>query len=383
MVNKNNTAQSAPKRKKKKVAMALFSVLLSILGILFIGFLLLLINSPGKLEPLKDGQGNVIQGSISEKAWVEINNVKQGMFIRSENPENPVVLYLHGGPGVPLLQFISYLEKSERLEKYFTVCYWDQRGAGMTYSKSTDPSTMTLDQMVEDTREVTEYLKSRFGQDKIYLIGHSWGSYLGVKTIEKYPENYLAYIGIGQVSNSKESERMSYEYMQSRAKDEDDKDVIAKLQKYDPYADDFPSLDYLAKVRTDILNKYGIGHIHEGYSFQGVLKSLFLFKGYTLGEKINWFLGADFSLIHLMPIPMGDDLFVSSPKFEVPFYVVQGDYDYMTSQVLAKKYLDFLEAPKKEYFAFANSAHSPNMEEPEKFIEVLRKIAAENPLRGH
>ena len=155
------------------------------------------LNSPGRLTPLKDTQGNIIPGSVSEKVWIDINGIKQGMFIRGEDIQNPVLLYLHGGPGTPLFQFISYLEKEERLERYFTVCYWDQRGAGMTYDKSTDPTTMTVDQLVEDTREVTEYLKSRFGQNKIYLLGHSWGSYLGVKTIEKYPENYLAYIGIG------------------------------------------------------------------------------------------------------------------------------------------------------------------------------------------
>jgi pimeloyl-ACP methyl ester carboxylesterase len=353
-------------------------VLLFIIGILFAGVLVILITSPGKLPQLKDAQGNVIQGSISEKVWVKVNGIRQGMFIRGENPQNPVLLYLHGGPGTPMLQFISYLEKSERLEKHFTVCYWDQRGAGMTYSKSTDPSTMTTAQMVEDTHEITEYLKSRFGQDKIYLLGHSWGSYLGVKTIEKYPENYLAYIGIGQVSNQTESERLAYTYMLNNAKEMNDRDIIEKLVKYDPDADDFPQLEYLVKIRTEILNKYGIGHLHQGLTFQDILKTFFVFKGYTIGEKINWFLGADFSMIDLFPLVLEDDLFVSSVKFEVPFYIIQGAYDYQVSQVLAEKYLDVLEAPKKAFFTFDNSAHSPNMEESEKFIGIFRKIASEN-----
>ena len=176
--NKDGGMQNAP-RKRRKAVMVLFSII----GIVFICLLLIMANSPGKLAPLKDEQGNAIENSISEKVWVDINGIKQGMFIRGENPQNPVILYLHGGPGTPMLQFISYLEKNERLEKYFTICYWDQRGSGMTYNKSTDPSTMTVEQMVEDTHKVTEYLKERFGQDKIYLIGHSWGSYLGVKTI--------------------------------------------------------------------------------------------------------------------------------------------------------------------------------------------------------
>jgi pimeloyl-ACP methyl ester carboxylesterase len=299
------------------------------------------------------------------------------MFIRGENPKNPIILYLHGGPGTPMLQFISYLEKNERLEKYFTVCYWDQRGSGMTYSKSTDPSTMTVKQMVEDTHEVTKYLKSRFGQNKIYLIGHSWGSYLCVKTIEKYPENYLAYIGIGQVSNQTESERLAYNYMLTHARDINDKDVIEKLEKQDPYADDFPQIDYLIKVRTAILNKYGIGHLHKGVTFQDILKTVFLFKGYTLAEKINWFLGADFSMIYLFPVLLKDDFFTSSVKFEIPFYIIQGVYDYQVSYVLAEKYLNIIDAPKKAFFSLDNSAHSPNMEEPEKFIQIFLKITGE------
>jgi len=282
-----------------------------------------------------------------------------------------------------MLQFISYIEKSERLEKYFTVCYWDQRGSGMTYSKSTDPSTLTLERMVEDTREVTEYLKSRFGQEKIYILGHSWGSYLSVKTIEKYPENYLAYIGLGQNANTVESERLSYDYMLSHAKNTNDKDIIEKLEKFDPYAEGFPliqeeghQLDYF-KARTGAQEKYGIGRVHQGVSLLDMLRAFVPFKGYTLSEKINWFRGEAFSMPILFPSVVNDNLFESSPKFEIPFYIVHGDYDYMTSQVLAKKYLDTIEAPKKGFFAFENSAHSPNMEEPEKFVEVFRKIAGE------
>lgn len=128
-----------------------------------------------------------------------------------------------------------------------------------------------------------------------------------------------------------------------------------------------------------MLNKYRIGHLHQGLAFTDIPKSLFLFKGYTLSEKINWFLGADFSMVHLFPSVLNDNLFISSAKFEIPFYIVQGNYDYMVSQVLAEKYLDVIDAPKKEFFSFANSAHSPNMEEPERFIEIFHKIVLENP----
>ncbi|QQO09132.1 alpha/beta hydrolase [Breznakiella homolactica] len=354
--------------------------ILSLIGLILIGLLIVLINSPGRLAPLKDSRNKVIPGSISEKVWVDINGIRQGMFIRGENPQNPVILYLHGGPGTPLLPFISYLEKSERLEKYFTMCYWDQRGSGMTYSRSTDPSTMTTAQMVEDTRAVTEYLKSRFGQDRIYLMGHSWGSYLGVKTIEKYPENYLAYIGIGQLSDQRESERLAYKYMLNHAAEIGDKKVIEKLEPFDPDADTFPQNEYLINVRTAIINKYGVGMMHEGVTFPTILKALISFKGYTLPEKTAWFLGADFSMAYLFDrVVMKDSLFESSASFEVPFYITQGFYDYQVSYTLAKNYLETLDAPKKGFFTFENSAHSPNMEEPELFVKTVRQIAEENP----
>ncbi len=176
----------------KKALKIIGITLLSIIGIWLIGVGIVAINSPGKLEPLKDKDGKKIAGSLSEKSFIEIGGIQQGFFMRSENPENPVILFLHGGPGSPELFMLIPTETSERLEKYFTVCYWDQRGAGMSYNKNLNSLTMTVEQMVEDTRQMTEYLKSRFNQEKIYLMGHSWGSYLGVETISKYPENYWA-----------------------------------------------------------------------------------------------------------------------------------------------------------------------------------------------
>ena len=177
----------------KKVFKIFGITLLSIIGILLIGLIVLAVNSPGKLEPLKDKKDKEIDGSLAEKSFIEIGGILQGFFIRAENPENPVILFLHGGPGSPELPMLIPYEVSERLEKHFTVCYWEQRGAGISFSNSIDPATMTITQMVEDTRQMTVYLQRRFNQDKIYLIGHSWGSYLGVKTIEKYPELFRIY----------------------------------------------------------------------------------------------------------------------------------------------------------------------------------------------
>jgi pimeloyl-ACP methyl ester carboxylesterase len=270
-------------------------------------------------------------------------------------------------------------EVSERLEKYFTVCYWDQRGAGMSFSNSIDPATMTTAQMVEDTRQMTEYLQRRFNQEKIYLIGHSWGSYLGVKTIEKYPENYIAYIGIGQVSNQTESEKLAYDYMLQHAMEINDESAVKNLQKFDKNADDFPSNDYIITVRMSLMNKYRIGFAHEKeISMIDMSKIILSFKGYTLSEKTNYLKGMMFSQTALWNNVVKDNLFESSTTFQVPVYITQGKYDYQVSYALAREWFDKIEAPQKAFFTFENSAHGTIIEEPEKFVQIIREIALTN-----
>jgi len=364
----------------KKVFKIIGITLLSIIGILLIGLVVLVVNSPGKLETLKDIEGKEIVGSLAEKNFIEIGGIRQGFFIRAENPEKPVILFLHGGPGSPELPMIIPYEVFERLEKYFTVCYWDQRGAGMSFSKSMDPATMTTEQMVEDTRQMTEYLQRRFNQKKIYLIGHSWGSYLGVKTIEKYPENYIAYIGIGQVSDQIESEKLAYDYMLQLATEINDKSAVTDLLKFDKNDPDFhKNLDYVMTVRGTLMNKYGIGFMHKGtLSMFDMAKIMLFFKGYTLSEKVNYLKGNFLSISALWDSVIEDNLFESSTIFQIPVYITQGKYDYQVSYKLAREWFDKIEAPQKAFFTFENSAHGVIIEEPVKFVQIIREIALKN-----
>ncbi|MBE0655126.1 MAG: alpha/beta hydrolase, partial [Bacteroidales bacterium] len=180
----------------------LVTVILILAGVLFA-------LSPGKTEPFLDEQGNLIAGSISEKIRISINGVEQGMFIRSRDVTHPVLLYLHGG-----MPFYFLSKKYPAgLEDYFTVVWWEQRGSGMSYSAGITPESITLEQLVSDTREVTNYLRTRFGQDKIYLMGHSGGTFVGIYAAAQMPELYHAYIGVAQMSNQLKSEILAYEYM--------------------------------------------------------------------------------------------------------------------------------------------------------------------------
>lgn len=316
--------------------------------------------------------GNTPEGetSIATKGWVEIGDIRQGYFIRGENKSNPVILFLHGGPGSPELPMI----KHTGLEKYYTICYWDQRGAGMTYSDDTDPVTMTTCQLVEDTRQITDSLRQWFDVDKIYLMGHSWGSYLGIKTIEKYPNLYHAYIGIGQVCHQLKSEQLAYDYIVTEAQKAGDPKTVKIFAEYDKYATDFPTNSYLLKVRTNAMNQYGIGIKHKDVSMLEIAADMLYYQGYTLHDKLNYLKGTLFSLNHLFHRIIEDNLFESSTHFEIPIHIIQGKHDYQVSYQLAKEYLDSIDAPVKKFYTFEESAHSPNLEEPEKFVEVIRSI---------
>lgn len=317
--------------------------------------------------------GNTPEGGtkIAQKGWAQIGGIKQGYFIRGENERNPVILFLHGGPGSPELPMI----KDTELKKHFTVCYWDQRGAGMTFSPDTNPATMTTEQFVEDTRQMTDSLREWYGVEKVYLMGHSWGSYLGIKVIEKHPELYHAYIGIGQVCNQLESERLAYDYIVGEARKAGDTQTVEAFEAYDKSAPDFPSNEYLLKVRTPSMKKYGVGIKHKDISMFDIAIDLLYYRGYTFMDKIHYLQGAMFSLNHMFHKVIEDNLFETSTRFEIPVYIIQGKYDYQVSHQLAKAYLDSIDAPQKEFYTFEESAHSPILEEPKRFVEIVKSIS--------
>lgn len=343
----------------------------SILSIAFIIFLLLLSWSPGKIAPYVDEHGEVIAGSVLEITKVEIGGMEQGMIITGKNEQNPVLLFLHGGPGNP--EYVLAKDYPIHLEDYFTVCWWDQRGSGMSYQSSLPAETVTLAQMVSDTVEVTNYLRERFGQDKIYLRGHSWGSFLGVNTVSQYPELYEAYLGIGQVTDQLESEKLGYAHMLSTAKAAEDEHDVKKLSAYTLTDADSITADYLM-LRSDLMSKQGNGVFHVAKSkFRDLLLPILQAKEYTLTDKYGYAMGAMFAL----KCPINQSQFTTNlreevPTLEVPVYLFHGAFDRQVSYDLAKQYFSQLQAPHKQFYTFEASAHSPFMEEPGKFMDIIK-----------
>ncbi len=162
----------------KRVKKVIYLLLGAVSAFIILCFVVLLAMSPGKINQFKDENGKAIENSIAQKCFVKINGVKMGMIIKGKDISNPVLLFAHGGPGMP--EYFLTENYPIGLEDYFTVVYWDQRGAGLSYSSNVDKNTITVDQYINDTIAVTNYLRERFRQDKVYLMAHSWGTYFSI-----------------------------------------------------------------------------------------------------------------------------------------------------------------------------------------------------------
>ena len=323
---------------------------------------------PGKAKPLLDERGKVLEGSISEKIFVNINGVEQGMFIKSKDSTNPVLLYLHGG----MPDYFLTRKYPTGLEDYFTVVWWEQRGSGLSYSANIPPETMTLDQMISDTKGVTNYLRKRFGQEKIYLMGHSGGTFIGIQVVERAPELYQAYIGVAQISNQLRSEILAYKYMLKKFREQGNTKMVRKLEAA-PVTMTEGIPDTYRVLRDPAMHSLGIGTTHD---MKSVISGIFLpslsCPEYTLIEKVNMWLGKSRSGISILWANiMKTDLSRQVTELKLPVYFFEGIYDYTCSYTEAKSYFEKLQAPIKGFYTFEQSAHSPLFEEPEKMQQIL------------
>ncbi|MGL4344747.1 MAG: alpha/beta fold hydrolase [Cellulosilyticaceae bacterium] len=305
---------------------------------------------------------------MNEKLFVEINDMKQGMFLQSENVENPVLLFLHGGPGSPEIAFKEQYPTG--LEKIFTVCWWEQRGSGMSYNRKMAAEKITIDQMIADTIQVIHYLRERFKKKKVYIMGHSWGSLLGILTVQQVPELCHAYIGIGQVAKQLESERLAYDFMLQEFRSNNNQKMLSKLEKFPINEARDVSVGYLG-VRSEGMMKLGIGVMHHWHSMNQCVMTVMRYKGYTLKEKLNFPMGSQFSLKCLWANVLKIDLLKQASELKVPVYIFHGKYDYQVSYKIAREYAQILKAPLKGFYTFENSAHSPCFEEAEKMCAIL------------
>jgi pimeloyl-ACP methyl ester carboxylesterase len=326
--------------------------------------------SPGTTDPIVDSSGNPLPNSIAESTMLELGGWEQFVLMRGWDTDNPILLLLHGGPGTPQAPLFNYYNQD--LDEHFTLVNWDQRGAGRSYSAELPPETVNLEQLVEDTHELTQYLMQRFGKEKIYILGHSWGSYLAVRTVDLYPEDYYAYIGVGQIGNQRKSEMLSYDFVMNHAREINHVEAIQELEKLGA-----PVNGVYAGGMTDMLKQrvwvreFG-GAIYNAEDFLSLfLTPIVFFREYTIADKLGYFDGELLSVDNLMGELMDFDAVRKIPTLNVPVYVLQGRHDYQTAFQVAVEFIENLQAPFKELIPFENSAHMPSYEEPGRFHDVM------------
>ncbi|MCP4761160.1 MAG: alpha/beta hydrolase [archaeon] len=316
-----------------------------------------------KTPKIKDKDGNIKSTSITSLEKVVLGGIKQSILIRGHDINNPLLLHLHGGPGGAKIGYNRIYQKN--LEEKFTIINWDQRGCGKTYSPLTSRKSMNLEQFLSDTLELIEILKKRFNKEKIYLEGHSWGTIIGMKLVQKYPELFYAFIAIGQVADMNESEKRSLNFTLEAARkagNEIDTQILEKMKA------PFTNIFKLKKQRS-LLNKYKGGIFHSKYIGNG--KYMKESYEYNLLDLIKIQLGLLFSIRTMWTSLARINFIKEIPEVEVPVYFMTGRYDYQVNASLAEDYFKILKAPKKMLVWFEKSAHAPNWEENEKFDDVL------------
>jgi len=349
--------------------------LLSLFIIVIATILIIWIMSPGKAIPFVDENGNKIENSISEIEKIQIGGIDQYLIIRGIDVTKPVLLFLHGGPGSP--EFPMMKDDKLILEKEFVIVHWEQRGSGKSLSKDIPEASMNLEQFISDASEVSEHLKKRFNREKIFLMGHSWGSFLGILTVNKHPQHFYSYIGIGQVASQFRAEQISFDWVKREAKKRNDKDAIKELSNMffpDSLADNNTWLEFLMKERKYV-NKYRGGLSREEVNIWFDIGKLILTtKEYTISDKLKFMKGNFYSMERLWSNVIQTNLFTTIDSIKIPVHIIQGVHDYQTPYIVANEFYSNLKAPTKTLHTFDNSAHTPFLDEVEKFNSIIKEI---------
>ena len=315
-----------------------------------------------------DENGNTIKNSIAEIRALKLNGRKQWVSIRGWDRSKPVLLFLAGGPGGS--QMVAVRNELKELEKHFVVVNWDQPGSGKSYYAH-KIKNITVETYIDDGYALTEYLKERFSQEKIYLIGESWGSALGIFLIDKYPESYHAFIGTGQMVDFLETEKIDYYKAIEIAKGKGNIKLVDKLKANgEPpyYGSDMVwksslYLNYLTEYMSKLSNVHNPGY--------NTLRDI-CGNEYGLLDRINFFRGIVLTFNNVYQQLYHIDLREDYTKLDVPVYFFLGRYDFNAPTSLVEEYESVLEAPEKKIVWFEHSAHSPWINESEKFVkEVL------------
>ena len=308
---------------------------------------------------------------IDEIRKVPLGGMRQKIHIRGSKRENPVLLFLHGGPGVTNRH--SVILGHSELASRFTLAAWDQRGTGGSYFGA-KRATMTVKTFVQDVYELVLYLNRTLGKKRVFLIGGSWGTELGIRFVAAHPELVEAYVGYGQTVNGFLNEQLTYDFVLQKAREAGDRKALKMLEKIGPPQEGCyrPMYGGLLKHRA-LLAKYGGSSVKRAGLWQGTVHPILFSGEYSFTDKLGILLGHRFTLSAMWRDVVRYDFIREAARLEVPVYFFQGRYDYNTPSSLVTRYFQELEAPHKELVWFEHSSHNPLGEEKELFHRLLIK----------
>lgn len=306
------------------------------------------------------------KGGINESMYLEINGTKEWINIYGKDKNNPVLLYLHGGPGSATSE-IDYAFTRKWADIY-TIVTLDQRNCGKSYNKNQNDLSLTKEMFMRDGKELTEYIRNYLKVDKITILGHSWGSMYGANLIHEYPEYYDLFIGVGQLIDPVSNEKAFIEEAKIWAKA--DEESLKLLKEINP---ENINLDFI-KAKNAILDKYGYSIMKDGTDY--FLPATILFNpNYSLKDWFNYF-KRDRS-IYL-------DFFRSNEykafslenkySYDVPYIIIIGDMDYQVNYKLAEEYYNKIKAPQKDLYIMKNTSHGLMVSKSNEFSDLLHLI---------
>lgn len=317
----------------------------------------------------------VTPDGIERMQAVRIGGIEQWISVRGVDRRNPILLMIHGGPGYVSMPTSWYFQRG--WEEFFTVVQWDQRGAGKTYAAN-DPEavapTMTRARMIADSEEMVAWLRREFGKDRIFVLGHSWGSTLGIELAQRHPGWLHAYIGVGQMTNGMESERRGWRFAMDAARREKNDQAVHELEAIAPYARPGKSVTLPdLYIQRKWLGYYGAAaYGRRNFDHEG--RAAHLAPEYTDADLRTIWKANDFSSEHLLAETVMLD-FSSYNQFDCPIILFNGRHDYNVSASAAAEWFQKVRAPSKALVWFENSAHEMFNEEPGKMLLALVRYA--------
>jgi len=316
---------------------------------------------PASTPPILGTDGRPVPGSVATLEEVSLGGVPQWILVRGRDRTRPIVLFLHGGPGMPAM-FLAHAWQRD-LEHDFVVVHWDRRGAGKSYGAGADPAGLTVRRTLDDLHELTALLRERLGSQRILLVGHSWGSHLGLLAVRERPDDFLAFVGTGQVAGSREEVRNARRALLVEA---------ARAAGDDRAAARFEAG---AVPTEDDLFAYGL-ELYGERSFWPLLRIGLRAPEYGLRDAWNLKRGAD-RVGRLMREDVAPGAHEGEVEaLDVPAFLVLGRHDGNTPPELAVAWLERLQAPGKGFEWLERSAHFPFLEEPARFREALVRAEA-------